>query len=141
MLLVMLAWPTVIGALAGAARAGMPIPIFAAMASPIRVVCAEPNNTFASGQQVTRTLRIFNATRSANPIDMEWSFRSGGKAYAEGAETFALMPGTSQEHVITFRAPPFPARTKGELVLTCLRGGVEVFRVVKPCVILGAGPK
>ena len=67
---------------------------------------------------------------------MEWSFRSGGKAYAEGAETFTLKPGTSQEYVITFRAPPFPSRTKCELVLTCLRGGVEVFRVVNECVIV-----
>src|SRR5579863_2967601 len=101
MLLVMLAWPTVIGAMVGAA-------MVAAVASPVRVVCNERNDTFASGQQVTRTLRIFNDTRSAEPIDMEWSFRSGGKAYAEGAETFTLKPGTAQVYVITFRAPPFP---------------------------------
>jgi hypothetical protein len=129
MLLVMLAWPTVLGAVAGAA-------MFAAMVAPVRVVCNERDNTFASGQQVTRTLKIFNDTRTAEPIDMEWSFRSGGKAYAEGAETFTLKPGTSQEYVFSFRAPPFLGRAKGEIVLTCLRGGVEVFRVVKPCIIV-----
>jgi hypothetical protein len=130
MLFVMLAWPTVIGAAAGAA-------MFAAMVSPVRVVCSERNDPFASGQLVTRTLRIFNDTRTTEPIDVEWSFRSGGKAYAEGAETFTLKPGTSEKYVIAFRAPPFPLRTKSELVLTCLRGGVELFRVVKPCVIVG----
>ncbi len=129
MFIAVILWSPVIGALAGAALAGVPSLLEAP--SPIRVVCREKDDTFAAGQQVTRTLTIINDTRSAEPIDMEWSFRSGGKAYAEGAETFTLAPGTSAEYAITFRMPPLPARTRCELVLTCLRGGQEVFRTAK----------
>lgn len=107
---------------------------------PVCVFCREWNWTFATSQQVNRTLKVFNDTRLTEPIDVEWSFRIGGKAYAEGAETFALEPGTAQEHAISFRTPKVDQRTEGELVLTCVRGGQEVYRDVKPCVILGELP-
>ncbi len=107
---------------------------------PVCVFCREWNWTFAAGQEVNRTLKVFNDTRSSEPIDMEWSFRIGGKAFAEGAETFALDPGSAKEYPITYRMPKVSERTKGELVLACLRGGQEVYRDVKPCVILADLP-
>src|SRR5262249_42629003 len=42
---------------------------------PVCVFCREWNNTFGPGQTVTRTLKVFNDTRFADPIDVEWSFR------------------------------------------------------------------
>lgn len=102
---------------------------------PLRVVCQEAHLTFVSGREAKCVLRIFNDTRTAEPIDMEWSLRSGGKAYAEGAETFNLAPGTSQSYLLKLHVPPFAEQAQGALVLTCLRGGQQVFRVVKKCVI------
>jgi beta-galactosidase len=107
---------------------------------PVCVFCREWNWTFGPGQPVSRTLKVFNDTRSAEPIDVEWSFRALGKGYAEGAETFALEPGTAKEHAVAFRAPKVDSRTPGEFVMVCYRGGKEIFRDVKPCVILAPEP-
>lgn len=107
---------------------------------PVAAFVREWNSTFGGGQVVTRTVKVFNDTRHGDPIDVEWSFRVDGKGYAEGAQTLALEPGAAQEFTLTFRAPPVPARTAGELVLTCLRGGRVVFRDVKPLFVLGPDP-
>ncbi len=87
----------------------------------IRVSCRDGNWTFSPGQQVARTLEIFNDSDTADPIDLEWSWQSGGKAYAEGAETFVLQPGSTEKYSIVFRVPPIVSEMKGELVLSCLR--------------------
>ncbi len=104
---------------------------------PVCVFCREWNGTFGSGQQVPRTLKVFNDTHSSEPIDVEWSFRVDGKAYAEGADTFALEPGTAKEFSIMLRTPRVVKRTEGELVLACHRGGKPVYRDVKKCFVLG----
>ena len=107
---------------------------------PVCVFCKEWNATFGGGKQVTRTLKAFNDTRYRDPIDVEWSFRVGGKAFAEGAQTIALDPGTAKEFTIAFRAPKCVKRSEGELVLTCHRGGQQVYRDVQPCFVLGELP-
>jgi hypothetical protein len=107
---------------------------------PVCVFCREWNWTFAPAQSVTRTLKVFNDTRFSDPIDMDWSFRVGGKVLAEGTEKFALAPGTAKEMTITLRTPKVASRTVGELVLTCRRGGKQVFRDIKPCIILAPEP-
>jgi hypothetical protein len=108
---------------------------------PVRVSCRDVNWTFNPGQQVERTLEIFNDSDSTEPIDLEWSLQSGGKAYAEGAETFVLQPGSTEKYSIVFRVPPFASEMKGELVLSCLRAGQEVFHDVKVCVIRDEMPE
>ncbi len=107
---------------------------------PVCVFCREWNNTFAGGQFVPRTLKVFNDTHTSEPIDLEWSFRVDGKAYAEGAATFALEPGTAKEHAILLRTPKVAARTEGELVLACHRGGKQVYRDVRKCFVLADLP-
>lgn len=107
---------------------------------PVCVFCREWNNTFGGGQAVPRTLKVFNDTHSSEPIDVEWSFRVDGKAYAEGAATFALEPGTAKEFPIMLRTPKVAERTEGELVLACHRGGKQVYRDVKKCFILADLP-
>ncbi len=103
---------------------------------PVCVFTREWDGTFGGGQTVTRTLKVFNDTPSAEPIDVEWSFHVGGKAFAEGAESCPVEPGGAKEFTITFRAPPVTRRTAGELVLTCLRGGKQVYRDTKLCHVL-----
>ncbi len=107
---------------------------------PVRVVVHEWKETLPGGQVVRRTLKVFNDSRSADPIDVAWSFRVGGKLYAEGAESFGLEPGTAREFTISFRTPEVPRRTPAELVLTCGRNGEELFRDVKRCFVLGPMP-
>lgn len=107
---------------------------------PVAAFVREWNGTLGGGQVVTRTVKVFNDTRHGDPIDLEWSFRVDGKGYGEGAQTLALEPGAAQEFTITFRTPPVPNRTAGELVLTCLRSGRVVFRDVKPLYVLGPEP-
>jgi beta-galactosidase len=103
---------------------------------PVAVLCRQWNWTFDAGQLVERLLKVFNDTRFDDPIDVAWSFRIDGKAFGEGAQSFSLAPGTAEEFDISFRTPPVTSRTRGELVLTCDRGGQTVFRDVKPLVIL-----
>jgi hypothetical protein len=101
----------------------------------VRITWRDAHWTFHSGQAVELTLEIYNDSKSADPIDVEWSLQSGGKAYAEGAETFAIQPGSSEKYTINFRVPPFPGQAKGQLVLSCLRAGQEILHVEKPCVL------
>jgi Glycosyl hydrolases family 2/Glycosyl hydrolases family 2, TIM barrel domain len=107
---------------------------------PVCVFVREWNVAFAGGSAVPRTLKVFNDTRSREPIELEWSFRVDGKAFAEGAETCLLEPGTAKELSILLRTPKVTARTAGELVLTLHRGGQPVFRDVKPCHVLADLP-
>ena len=107
---------------------------------PVCVFCREWNSTFGPGQTVTRTLKVFNDTHSSEPIDVEWSFRVGGKAFAEGAKTFALQPGTAKEFTIALRTPPALVRSEGELVLSCHRNGQQLYRDVKKCFVLAPIP-
>ena len=106
----------------------------------VRVSCLETDWTFSAGELVTRTLKIVNHTSTSEPFDLEWSFQIDGKAYGEGAETFALKAGAGEEYTLAFPVPPLPGRTAGTLVITCLRDGQEVFRDAKPCTILGPAP-
>jgi beta-galactosidase len=103
---------------------------------PVAVFCRQWNWTFDGGQEIQRTLKVFNDTRFAGPIDVEWSFRIAGKTMATGAKTFALEPGTAKEFSISFKTPETAVRTNGELILTCKRGGKLLFHDVKPLVIL-----
>jgi beta-galactosidase len=110
---------------------------------PVALYCREWNWTFGAGQAVTRTLKAFNETRFADPIEAAWQFTVGGKTVAEGKKSFALAPGASEEWPITFQIPAAPGRTAAEFILTASHKGKEVFREVKTAVLIdpGAGPK
>jgi beta-galactosidase len=110
---------------------------------PVCVFCRQWNWTFAGGSDVLRTLKVFNDTHSATPIEVAWELTLGGKLVAGDAKTLQLAPGQHQEYDIHFRLPGISARTSGTFVLTCRRDGREVFREVKPVVLIDpdAGPK
>ena len=46
---------------------------------PVCVLCREWNWTFAAGEKVKRTLKVFNDTRYDDPIEMTWTFDHGGQ--------------------------------------------------------------
>jgi beta-galactosidase len=103
---------------------------------PVCVLCREWNWTFGGGGEVARTLKVFNNTHLADPIEAAWSLTVGGKLVAGEKRTLNLAPGGAQEFSISFKTPLAGKRTAGEFVLTCARGGKEVFREVKPVALL-----
>jgi len=110
---------------------------------PVAVFCREWNWTFGSGQSVTRTLKVFNETRFADPVEAAWQFTVDGKVVAEGKKSFALAPGSSEEWPITFQVPAADGRTAAEFILTARHKGREAFREAKSAVLIdpAAGPK
>ncbi len=60
---------------------------------PVALFCRQWNWTFGSGgSESTATLKLFNDTRFADPIDAAWQLRVGGKPVAGERQTFALAP-------------------------------------------------
>ena len=110
---------------------------------PVCVLCREWNGTFAGGSEVPRTLKVLNDTRSSDPIEMAWELRVGGKKADGGSRSFALAPGQAQEATVSLKVPKVSKRAAGEFLLTCSRGGQEVFREVKAVAVIdpAAGPK
>jgi beta-galactosidase len=110
---------------------------------PVCVLCREWNWTFAGGSEVARTLKVFNDTRYADPIEMAWELKVDGKKAAGDKKTYDLAPGRHQEVKIAVKVPTVAKRTAGEFLLTCSRGGKEVFREVKTVAVIdpSAGPK
>lgn len=98
---------------------------------PVCVLCREWNWTFGSGQNVKRTLKVFNDTRYSSPITMRWQLNVADSEIDRGQQIFSLPPGTSKETMIEFAIPKIETRTQGELIFTCHRNGEEVFREVK----------
>ncbi|MGB2822868.1 MAG: glycoside hydrolase family 2 TIM barrel-domain containing protein, partial [Phycisphaerae bacterium] len=110
---------------------------------PVCVFCRQWNWTFAGGSTVPRTLKVFNSTRHADPIELGWRLTAGGKLVARENKTLRIPPGETEVVNVSLPAPAVTERTAGELVLTCSRGGKEVFREVKPLWIIDpdAAPK
>ena len=104
---------------------------------PVAVLCRQWNWTFASGSRVTRTLKVFNDTRFADPIDVAWQLKIGLQTVAQGSKRFNVAPGMAEQFEIALDMPRAgQPRTAGQLVLTAARGGKEVFRDVKPLVVI-----
>jgi beta-galactosidase len=110
---------------------------------PVAAFCRQWNWTFAGGSNVPRTLKVFNGTRHADPITLAWTLTVGGKEAARGGESLQIPPGEAQQVEITLAVPKVADRTAGEFVLTCSRGGKEVYRDAKAVAVIdpAAGPK
>jgi len=98
---------------------------------PVCVLSRQWNWTFGGGAAVSRTLKVLNDTRHPDPIEMGWQFTLDGRQVAQDRATFNVPPGGGQVTEITFQVPQVSKRTRGEFILTCSRGGKEVFREVK----------
>jgi glycosyl hydrolase family 2 len=98
---------------------------------PVCVLCRQWNWTFGAGSMVRRTLKVLNDTRHPEPIEMGWRFELDGRVVAEDRSEYRVAPGMDEETEISFTVPPVTQRTAGRFILTCARGGKEVFREVK----------
>jgi beta-galactosidase len=104
---------------------------------PVAALVREWNATFASGQAVKRTVTVFNDTHDASPIGFAWQVKQGDKVVKEGKKSFTVAPGGASEATeIAFDVPAVKERTAAQLVLTCARGGKEVFKDVKELAFL-----
>ena len=104
---------------------------------PVCVLCREWNWTFGSGATVDRLLKVFNNTHLPGDITVSWELVLGGMRAAGEDTVVALAAGGSRELTVHLTVPAVGKRTEGEFVLTCSRGGKEVFREVKPVAVLG----
>lgn len=98
---------------------------------PVCALSRQWNWTFAGGAQVKRTIKVLNDTRHPDPIEMGWELRVDGKLIQQDASTFNIGPGLGEVTEISFQLPRVTQRTPGQFILTCSRGGEEVFREVK----------
>lgn len=103
---------------------------------PVCILSRQWNWTFAGGSAVPRTLKVFNDTRQADPIEAAWQLKVGGKVVGEGKKICAIPPGLTETLDVTVKVPAVKQRTPAEFILTCNRGGKEVFREVKAVAII-----
>jgi beta-galactosidase len=110
---------------------------------PVALFCRQWNWTLGGGSEVRRTLKLFNDTRFADPIEAAWELRLDGRRVVGQVQSFALAACEHREFDVTVKVPQVPHRTAGEFILTCTRGGKEVFREVKPVSVLdpNGGPR
>ncbi len=94
----------------------------------VAVLCRQWDTSFAPGQPVPRTLRVFNNTSKSDPITAAWELQVVGKKVGGEAKELKLAPGTAQDWAITCTMPTMKAATGGKLLLTATRGGKEVYR-------------
>ncbi len=98
---------------------------------PVAVLCRQWDWSFAAGAEVKRTLKVLNDTEHADPITMGWQLVVDGKQAAGEKKAYNVAPGEGQEVEISFKVPDVADGTPAQFILTCERGGKEVFRDVK----------
>ena len=76
---------------------------------PVAVFCRQWNWTFASGSRVARTLKIFNDTRFADPIEAAWQLQVTAAGRRRGAD-FNVAAGQRRQFDIALTCP---ARSRG----------------------------
>ena len=103
---------------------------------PVCVFCRQWNWTFGGGSVVPRTLKVFNDTHLSDPIEMAWQLRLGDQPVAGEQKVYRLAPGQHEEVQISVAVPQVSQRTAGQFILTCSRGGKEVFREVKNVAVI-----
>lgn len=106
--------------------------------SPRAVFCRQWDWTFRGGQQIERTLRVFNDSRFDDPLHLDWSLVLDARKIASGQRDFRVPAGASQECMIQLALPAVSARTEGSLLLVLRAGDEEVFRDEKLVSVLPA---
>ncbi|MBN8525952.1 MAG: hypothetical protein J0M02_11505 [Planctomycetes bacterium] len=95
---------------------------------PVAVLCRQWNTVFGAGQQVERTLKVFNNTSKSSPITAAWEVTVDGKRIAGEQREFALAPGSEQEWKISFTLPKAAKAVGGSMVLSATRAGAQIYR-------------
>ena len=111
---------------------------------PVALFCRQWNWTFGGGSDVPRTLKLFNDTRLRRPhrggLGIEARRPAGCRREADVRPGRVRTPGVRHYGEGPAR---FRGARPGEFILTCTRGGKEVFREVKPVAVLdpNGGPR
>ena len=104
------------------------------------VFVREYNRCFAPGQEVLRTVKLFNDTRRAETLTLQWRVSLGGRQAAEGRKAYSLSAGCSTQDVLSFRMPLSRERLDGELQLLLFSGKACIFEDTKPLSVLPPPP-
>ena len=110
---------------------------------PVAALCRQWNWSFASGDTVPRTYRVFNDTHSSDPIEFDAVFlckTPRGPVVRREPRLLTVPEGGWRQLDLALVMPAVAVRTEAELVLTCRRDGAEVFRDVKALAILPGRP-
>src|SRR6185437_13067122 len=100
------------------------------------VLCRQWDWTFGSGQQVHRTLGIFNDTHSNEPITFTWTLNVNGKKVAGESRECRVPAGENEKFDLTLKMPEVSGRSEGEFVLSLSVRGEEIFKDTKAVSIL-----
>jgi hypothetical protein len=103
---------------------------------PVCALVREWDSTFASGQKVKRTIKVFNDTRSEEPIEFVWAIKysdyMGRVQFAKSdRKTLKIRPGEAKEFEIEFKVPDLETARYFSLVLNCSRDEGNVFQDTK----------
>jgi len=110
---------------------------------PVAALCRQWNWSFASGDSVPRTIRVFNDTHSSDPIDFEWDFlckTPRGAVVRHDRRLLTVPEGGWRQLELALTMPAVAVRTEAQFILTCRRDGAVVFRDVKTLAILPGRP-
>jgi len=108
--------------------------------APRAVLCREWNWSFGAGQNVTRTIRVYNDTQYSDPLTLEWTLEVAGKKHASERLACQVPPGDYVERKLVLPMPkhvPAGSRLPGRLVLSLYARSRLVFRDEKPLSVLG----
>ncbi len=111
--------------------------------APRAALVREWDWTFGSGQQVSRTIGLFNDSRFDDPITFTWALVFEGKELAAQTNEYRIPAGGNEKLPIVLPMPAVNSRTEGELRLALSVNGQEVFHDKKPLSVLGTarGPR
>ena len=108
---------------------------------PRAVFCRQWDGTFDSRQKVTRTLGLFNDTRSSDPIAFPWTLLVNGKKIAGQTGVHHVPPGGNEKFDVTLTMPSVTTRKEGQWILTLAVQGEPVFKDIKAVSILNPARK
>jgi beta-galactosidase len=112
------------------------IPTYHKAWQPVAVLSRQWDWTFGSGEKVVRTLGIFNDSRAADPITLNWNLTLNGTKAGEGSSVHNIAPGMNEKFDVTLPMPTVTARQEGVLTLTLTQGGKTVFEDTKDVSVL-----
>ncbi len=96
--------------------------------------------TFGSGQNISRTVGLFNDSHYDEPLTFSWNLSVGGKSVQSKSAVYNVAPGTNQKFKVELAMPVVQDRAEGQWTLSLKAGGREVFRDVKDLSVLNPNP-
>ena len=103
---------------------------------PVAALCRQWDWTFASGQTVKRTVRIFNDTHDSSAIQLTAKLTLNGTVQSSTVISYIVPEGGYREQSFTLPMPSVQVRSEGTWSLTLARNGRVVFTNSYPCSVV-----